>query len=113
MASLFAQYIKEREAKGIVESEMGFATYQISTTEGIKSVYIEDVFVSKDYRKNGMATALANEVIKRAKLEGCTKAYTSVSPSAVNSTISVKVILANKFKLKNSTVNFIVFEKDI
>lgn len=107
--SLYAQYINERENKQILETEQGFATYSF-TKDG---VYIEDIFVSKDYRHNNVASQLADQIIEIAKQKGCTKVFGSVVPSANNSTISLKVLLSYGFKLNSSTNNFILMSKEI
>ena len=56
---------------------------------------------------------MADEIAKIAKKEGCTKMLGSVVPSAKNSTISLKVLLAYGMTLQSSTNDFIIFEKEI
>ncbi len=109
MDSLFAQYIKERENKEIIESDIGFATYYFVD----KNCYIQDIFVKSDFRKSGEASRLADEISKIAKENGCTKLYGSVVPSAKGSTESLHVLLHYGFKLNSSINNFIAMEKEL
>lgn len=107
--SLFGDYIKQREGKDIIESDKGFATYSV-VKDGI---YIEDIFVSADHRHSGEAARMADQIADIAREKGLKRLYGSVSPSANNSTASLKVLLAYGFKLNSSTNNFIWMEKDL
>ena|ERR1700722_12992962 len=107
--SLFSDYIQEREGKGLIETDKGFATYSF-VKDG---AYIEDIFVHKDHRHSGEAAQMADQIAILAKEKGLTKLFGSISPSANNSTISLKVLLAYGFQLNSSTNNFIWLEKDI
>ena len=108
--SLYGDYIKERANKGIVENDKGFATYAFFQ-DG--SVYLEDIYVVPEHRKSGVATELANEVARIAKEKGCTKMIGSVVPSAQNSTASLFVLISYGMRLKSSSNDFIVFEKEL
>lgn len=107
--SLYGQYIKEREGKEIIESEIGFATYCFLDGQ----CYIQDIFVHPDYRRSGEALRLGDEIAKIAKEKGCNKIYGTVCPSAKGSTISLKSLLNNGFKLDSCINNFIAVVKDI
>jgi hypothetical protein len=107
--SLFAQYTRERGGKDIIETERGFATYQFFPD----SVYIEDIFVSPEYRKTNEASKMADIIAEMARSKGITKMYGTVCPSANGSTISMKVLLAYGFSLDNSSNNLIVLKKDL
>lgn len=107
--SLYAKYIAEREGKHIVETEQGFATYVFME----KGCYIEDIFVLKEYRDTGVAAHLADIITDIAKEKGYNKLFGSVVPSANNSTVSLKVLLAYGFKLESCSNNFILMVKDI
>jgi ribosomal protein S18 acetylase RimI-like enzyme len=108
--SLYANYVKERSGKEIVESEQGFATYSFTEDKG---VYIEDIYVLPDFRQLGAASALADEVVARALKEGCDKLYGTVCPTAKNSTASLKVLLGYGMRLHSSKDNLVVFIKDL
>lgn len=107
--SLYASYLKEREGKEIIESEIGFATYYFLDD----GCYIQDIFVLKDYRKIGEASRLAEEIEKIAKSKGYKKLYGTVCPLANGSTESIKALLAYGFKLNSSVSNLIAFVKDL
>ncbi len=107
--SMYAKYKKERENKEILESEIGFDIYFFENDY----VYIEDIFVEKEYRKGKEASRLADEVAKIAKEKGINKMLGSVRPSSKGSTSSLKVLLGYGFKLASSHEDAIYFIKDI
>lgn len=107
--SLFAEYIKELKGKSIIEDEKGFATY-FAIPGGM---YIEDIYVKQAYRKDGIASYYADEIVKEAKKLGLNKLYGSVNPSNNNSTISMKVLLSYGFKIDSSANDAIVLSKEI
>lgn len=108
--SLYSLYIQEREKdKHIMETSQGFATYMFTE----KGVYIEDIFVLKEYRETGVAAHLADMICDLAKEKGHKAAFGSVVPSANNSTVSLEVLLAYGFKLDSCSNNFILMRKDI
>lgn len=107
--SLFANYIKQRENKDIVETDVGFATFS-TVKDGI---YIEDIFVQESHRHTGEAARMADKIALIAKEKGFHKLFGSISPSGNHSTEGLKVLLAYGFKLNSSTNNFIWLEKEI
>lgn len=107
--SLFGAYIKERENKDIIETDYGFATYSFTPN----GCYIEDIYVSPDFRHSKLASEMADKITAIAKEKGVKRLIGSVVPSANNSTASLKVLLGYGFKLESATNNFIVFTKDI
>lgn len=107
--SLYAQYVLERQGKQILEHAQGFATYSFIDN----AVYIEDIFVQKEYRQTGLAAHMADLICEIAKEKGYKKLFGSVVPSANGSTDSLKVLLAYGFKLDSSANNFIAFSKEI
>ena len=109
MASLFAQYILEREGKQIVEDEFGFATYLFTPDY----CYIEDIFVVSEHRKGGHAARYADEITNIAKKAGKRKLLGSVSLQAAKPESSMKVLLAYGFRPINTDKNMIYFEKEI
>ena len=109
LASLYAQYIKERLNKNIIETEDAFVVYSYENDH----VYIEDIYVIPEHRKSGIASILANMIADEAKEKGIKKMLGSVVPSANGSTSSVKVLLAYGMKVKSSINDFIVFEKEL
>ena len=109
LSSLYAQYLKERESKEILEDETGFATYTF-VQDG---VYIENIYTHPDYRQSGVASKFADKIAEIAKAKGYKKMYGSVVPTANNSTASLKVLLAYGFRLDSAQPNAIFMIKDI
>jgi len=108
--SLYSQYITERTDRLVLETDKGFAVYAYLPDN---TVYIEDIYISPEYRKQGLASEFANKIANIAKTKGCTRMIGSVVPSAKASTESLKVLLAYGMKLASSTNNFITLSKDI
>lgn len=108
--SLYAEYIKEHRNDEIIEMEHGFATYRYLDSN---SVYIVDIYIQPDHRKSKLASVIADEVVKASKLRGCTKLLGTVTPSANNSTVSLKVLLGYGMSLKSSSNDLIIMEKEI
>lgn len=112
MSSLYAEYLKERTSDEILETSAGFATYRHIPNE--EAVYIIDIYIKPNSRKTHLATSMANRICEIAKKEwNCKKVIGTISPSAKNSTESIKVLVAYGMKLKSSHDNCIVMEKDI
>lgn len=109
--SLYAQYVTERTEDAIIESAEGFATYRF--INGGKSVYIVDIFVLPQFRKTGLAAALADKIAAIGKEKGCKELLGSVCPSANNSTTSLRVLLGYGMALQSASDNFVVFRKDL
>jgi ribosomal protein S18 acetylase RimI-like enzyme len=108
MMRLYKEYLK-LNGKELIEEEHGYLTYY-QVNDGL---YIEDIFVDPGFRKNHIASSLADKVTKAAWEIGLRKLYVSVRPSYQHSTESLKVLLAYGFKLKSSGVDAIYFEKEI
>ena len=64
--SNFGAYILEREGKYILEDERGFATY----TYLQDCVYIEDIYVRPEFRKQGVGSQWADAICIEAKENG-------------------------------------------
>ena len=108
--SLYADYIKERENKSIVESEKGFATYKIFDNG---ECYLQDLYVAPEFRKTGIATEMADEVVKIAKDKGCSILLGSVSMDGTEPTRNMKVFLGYDMQLHKVIGNMIFLKKDI
>lgn len=88
--SLYAQYLEEKGCRHIYETEYGFATYEFQG----ELVYIVDIYVVPEMRKQGKAMTLALKVAEEARERGCRAVLGSVDPRARNSTESLKALLA-------------------
>lgn len=109
--SLYGAYLQERSKDCILENEKGFATYRFINNG--KSVYIIDIYVVPDYRRERVAADMADEIARIAREWGCTEMLGSVCPAANNSTTSLKVLLGYGMTLQSASDNFIVFRKEL
>lgn len=107
--SLFSEYLKELGTKQIVEDEYGFATFY-KFNDGL---YIEDIFVKKEFRDKGYASKYADIIAQLAKEQDLLKLYGSVRPSANGSTTSMRVLMAYGFKLHSASNDAIIFVKEL
>ncbi len=110
MMSLYAKYIMERTEDYIFETEYGFATYRYLND---KQVYIIDIFVDRDARKNGLAAKLADQICAAAKIVGIKELIGTVNLNCKNANDSIRVLLAYGMTAFSSYDNMIVFKKDI
>jgi hypothetical protein len=109
LISLYAQYVREREGREIIEYPEGFVTYSF---EG-ENCYIQDVFVTKDHRRKNICFDLGDRVSRIAKEKGCKALLGSVVPTAKGSTESLKMLIAYGFMIYSSTNNFILLKKEL
>lgn len=107
--SLYAQYIKEREQREILEDEQGFATYVIEGNE----CYIQDIFTVQEARKKGHAAKLADQISEIAKKRGAKYLTGSVDPSLDNATDSMKVLLAYGMRVHSMQPPLVFFIKEL
>ncbi len=110
MESLYSKYISERTTDCVYETPVGYVLYRYINDN---QVYIVDIFVEKNSRKNGEAARMADEIVKFAKVRGCKQLIGSVAPSSKNSNDSLKVLLGYGMTLASCSNDFIVFSKEI
>lgn len=108
--SLYAEFIKERENKEIVETENGFATYKIFENG---ECYLQDIYVSPEYRQSGLATTMANHICVIAKERGCNKLIGSVCVDDQSATRNMKVFLAYGMQIYKNVGSMIFLSKDL
>lgn len=108
--SMYGEYVNERLGQFIIETEQAFITYRYQDD---KTVYIVDLYVRPESRKDKVASRIADLVVEEAKRKGCTRLLGSVVPSAKGSTDSLKVLLGYGMKLDSSANDFIIFSKEI
>jgi GNAT superfamily N-acetyltransferase len=109
MASLFSQFAKEYHKREVLEYEHGFASYEILGD----SCYVADIFVEKEWRREGVATELLCEIEAIAKEKNCNWLLGSVIPSYQGSSDSMHAALWYGFKIQKSHENFIWLIKEI
>ena len=108
--SLYADYIKEREDKEIIETDKGFATF---TCFENKECYIQDIYVVPEYRKSGYATEMTDKVVEMAKEKGCNTLVGSVCTEDKNATRNMKVFLAYGMQIYKTAGIMIFLKKKI
>lgn len=109
--SLFSEYTLERTDNLILEQDNAFATYRHIPDQ--KTTYIIDIFVQKEFRKTGLASSLADQIAKEAKILGHSKLLGSIVPSAKGSTASLDILRAYGFRLQSAGNDYILMEKGI
>lgn len=107
--SLYSEYVKERLNKEVIENENGFATY-LFMDDG---VYVEEIFVRKEYRNKGIAKEMLDQISVIAKNKGYKKMIGSVVPSTNGATHSLQAAFAYGFKLDSCRQGIIVYTKEI
>lgn len=98
MESNYSLYIKEREGLEILEDEKGFATYRELPAK--QAVYIQDIFVRREFRKEGIAKAYADRIVFQAKLKGYTTLIGSIDPKTNGAKASKQILEAYGMQLK-------------
>ena len=107
---MYFEYLTERRPEcKILKNNKGFAVY--SYTED--AVYIEEIYVRPEYRKEAIASQLSEMIQQEAKDLGYITLLGSVSPSAKGSTDSLKVLLAHGMSLLSSQDDLIWFSKTL
>lgn len=110
MKNNYLEYIAEREGLSYIDCEEGLAIYKRINKD---TVYLQDIFVNPEYRKQGIASMIADKVGIIAKEQGCSKMIGSVCTDAKGSTDSLKILLAYGFKQASANDNMIWFKKEI
>ena len=108
--SLYGQYIAERQGRGIVETEDGFATFDYISD---KIVYIVDLYVVPEKRKSHVATELADKICEEAIKSGHTQLLGSVDATAKGAEASCKVLEAYGMKIHKVAEPMIFYVKQI
>ena len=105
--SLYAEYLKERTNDIIIENDFGFVVYRrLNET----TVFIVDIFVKIDSRKEYNGTKLVDLVVEVSQPEVL---MATIVPAAKGSTNSLKAALAYGFLLDSSCNDFIILKKNI
>lgn len=105
--SLYAQYLKERSPRGIIETAEGFATFEYVNAD---IVYIIDLYVVPESRQQGVAASLADKIVDEALAVGRKQLLGSVDVTAKGAETSMKVLEAygmRPYKVAEPMVFFI------
>ena len=109
--SMYARYVRERMGDEIIETEKGFASYRY-LNDG-KSIYIVDLYILPDFRRENEASRLGDIVASIGKDHGAVEMLGTVNPSAKNATASLRVLLGYGMTLVSSTNDMILFRKEL
>jgi GNAT superfamily N-acetyltransferase len=118
---LYADYMRETHGfETIIESEanedVGFAVFKFiddhedSTRRGL---YLQDMYVKPELRDTVIARRLADRVSGVGKEAGCRWLYTSVDPSAIDPTNSVRAIIRYGFELMSVKGSALYWKKSL
>lgn len=111
---LYFRYLEERQPdKKVISSEKGFIIYSFTQIGTKLAIYVEDIYVTPEHRKNNVAVTLAEKVASQGRESGCELMLGTVVPSAKGSTISLKVLLAYGMQLLQSKDDIIWFYKEL
>lgn len=105
--SLWAKYLKERQAIDSIEVVGAFINYSLLDD----CLFINDLFVDESYRRTGIASELILQVEEIAISKGLMKIRTSVDPKLAGATESLKTALASRGKLLGIFDGQIILEK--
>lgn len=108
--SLYADYIKEREGKHILETDKGFATYFLYDNG---ECYIQDIYIAPDFRKTGLSTKMVDEIVEIAKENKCHTLLGSICIDDKNATVNMKIWLNYGFCINKIVGPLIFLKKDI
>jgi hypothetical protein len=106
---MYAEYLKEREDKNVLENEHGFVVFKYFD----EFTYIIDIFVKPEMRKTHVARDLANEVCAISRAMGKKQILGSVDVRANGATESLKVLLAYGMRVDSVDGQVIYFKKDL
>ena len=107
--SMYAQYLREREGVGVVETSRSMAIYVINNEE----CYIRDIFVLPEFRNKHESYKIADLVAEIGRKSNCKILTGSVVPTMANSNKSIKMLMGYGMKLHSSRENLIFFSKDL
>jgi GNAT superfamily N-acetyltransferase len=107
--SLWAEYHKETDGSICIERFFGFIRYEI---EG-NLCKIHDLFVKENFRREGCAWALADEVSVIAKKSSCTHLWSRVGCGTLGATEALSANLAYGFKIAMAEGGFIIMLKEL
>ena len=107
---MWAEYLKEREGKEVLQDPTGFTVYSYP---GDKLCYIEDNWVMPDFRKSGVAKKMADKIVIEAKERGCDTLIGSVDLKSSAPGQNMKVLLAYDMDPYLTEGSVVYFRKSI
>lgn len=106
---MLKNYYKELGTKEVFYTAQGFVIYSFLQN----AVYIDDMYVPEEFRKEGVGLNLEAYVIEQAREKGFSKVVCAVDVNSKVSGESLKTILNVGYKLSHTNQNFIYLTKEI
>jgi ribosomal protein S18 acetylase RimI-like enzyme len=112
---MYAEYLRERENKELLQDERGFAIYGYNCIPGVDfpHCYLQDVYVRPEWRRRGHASKLADQVAAQAKAAGFKVLISSVDCAARGAHESLQVLIAYGMQLFTAHDGTIFFSKEL
>ena len=110
MPSLYARYLDERTDDRLIETDKGFVTYRRLNN---KQIYAIDIYVLPEYRQQGVAAKLLDQVCEYAKSIGCEELLGTVLSNKSWTSLNIKMMFNYGFEITSSTTEAIILKKDI
>ena len=113
--TMLTRYLFEGEEMHVLKREWGFCTYAFDFVSGAieNHVYIQDLYVDPKYRKSGVASDMADDVVRIARERGVHALYGSVSLHRRGAETAMKILAAYGMRLFAAQSNVLWFKKDI
>jgi GNAT superfamily N-acetyltransferase len=105
----YAKYIHEKAGLLLIEESFGFITFEV--TKGC--IYIHDLWVDIDYRREGYGSKLVQRMIDENKTDNIKFLMASVQLNANNVTDTLKAQLHYGFLVVGGNENEIKLAKEI
>jgi len=109
--SMYADYVKERTSRSILETEYGFVVFSYEGED--YTLFIHELFVRKESRRRGHGARMIEELILDAGKRGAQQIVGCVDPRALNADESMKIILAYGLKPYGIHGEFVAFGRKI
>lgn len=106
---MYRDYLREREGADLIWNEKGWAAFRVIGPE----CYISEIYVKPEFRRQSVASKLADEITEMAKEVGCTHLTGTVCPQAEGADDSLKALQGYGMRLYSSSEEKIVFIKEI
>lgn len=105
----YAAYIKERQNAELFEDENGFFVYRVDG----KNFFIDEIFVLKEKRSNGIGRTYSNKIDNLAKENECSNLICTVCIRANNYQDSFEFIKKMGYKVLKSEYTLIYLVKEL
>ena len=104
---LYKQYLKERCQQELYCVPHGFLTYEMVDAH---TLYIADIYIEPEYRRTGLATVMADTIVKQT---GAKLVLGTIDPNVPSAHDSLLVLLAYGMVLDGYDHNLLRLKKDV